>query len=462
MSDSQGTAPPYLEVGAAKVDITPDLGSQIAGDIGRYRPVEEVRDPLFARIVVVRTGERAACVVMCDMACMQGSVGLPIRAGIADVLGATPDDVMIHCVQSHSAARAGGMFEDVQRVLTPELAWVRGETPAYNEFFAERLLEGARTAANTVPARLKAARAIEGRCAFNRRFVMRDGSAKTHPRKCDPNILYCEGPVDPEASLWLFEGLDSEPIAGLLHYTCHPVHGYPHRYISADWPGLWSETMTRKLGGDCVVGCVNGACGNIAPQDHTDPDYDRESSLSVMLERLSQAGEKMLADLEPVTAVPLQTVSRILDVPRRKVAKEDAERARQLVREHPEPIYLDETRERISWDWVFALRTLDVLHKIEADPDYGFEIQAFRIGDALLIGWPGEPFVEAQLEVKLHSPARYTVVGHECNDDGSCGYLPTLRAHERGGYETWGQLPPGTLESVTRRTLEIVNELWRR
>jgi hypothetical protein len=288
MNDSKGKKPPPLFVGAAKADITPDFGTQISGDLGRYRPVEEIRDRLYARIVVLKSGDHTACLVLCDMACIQGSIGLQIRAKIADILNAAPDDVMIHCVQSHSAARVGGMFEDVNHILPPELGWVRGETPAYNELFIKRILEGVREAKNTVPARLKAARAIDWRCAFNRRFVMRDGSAKMGPTNCDPNILYCEGPIDPEASLLLFEDLNSKPIAGLLHYTCHPTHGYPHRYISADWPGLWSEIMSHKLGLNCIVGCINGACGNISPVDHTNPDYDRETSLDLMLKRLAQ------------------------------------------------------------------------------------------------------------------------------------------------------------------------------
>ena len=453
---------PQLFVGAAKADITPDFGTQISGDIGRYRPVEEIRDRLYARIVVLKSGDQTACLVLCDMAAIQREHSLPIRAKIAAILDMTPDNVIIHCVQSHSAARVGGMFDDVHHILPPELGWVRGETPAYNELFTKRILEGVHAAKNTVPARLKAARAIDGRCAFNPRFVMRDGSAKTHPKNCDPNILYCEGPIDPEASLWLFEDLNSKPIAGLLHYTCHPTHGYPHRYISADWPGLWSEIMSKKLGHDCVVGCLNGACGNISPSDHANPDYDSKTSLNLMLERLAQTGEKLVAGLAPVDATPLETLSRIVKIPWRRPAQEEADKARQMVKEHPEPIFLDEKKERISWDWVFALRTLDNIHRIEVNPNYEFEIQVFRAGDAIIVGWPGEPFVVGQLEVKLNSPAKYTIVGHECNDNGTCGYLPTLKAIERGGYETWGKLPPGTLENITGQTINIVKDIWQR
>ena len=452
--------PTQLLVGAARVDITPDYGTQLSGDLGRYRPVEEVRDPLFARIILVKSGPATACVIACDMACIDRAIGLDFRGRIANAIGAGPEHVMIHCVQSHSAARVGGMFDDCENILPPELSWVRGETPAYNEFFIARVMAGvAEALGRLAPARMKFARAIDNRCGFNRRFIMRDGSAKTHPSSCDENILRCEGPIDPEASLTLFETLDGKPVAGILHYTCHPTHGYPMRYVSADWPGLWSENVRDRLGGDCVVGCLNGACGNISPSDHANPDFDRSKSLELMLSRLAQTGEKLIANLKEVDGAPLRTADDTLEVPWLKLSPEIAEKTRKMIKDHPSPIFLDDKRERISWDWVFALRDLDRLHKIEACPECDIEIQVFRLGDLVIVGWPGEPFVEAQLEVKLKSKAEFVVVAHESNGNGECGYMPTLEATQRGGYEAWGKLPPGTLERLAERSIDLIGEL---
>jgi neutral ceramidase len=443
-----------LLIGAAKADITPDYGTQISGDIGRYRPVEEIRDRLYARIIVMKSEDTVACLVACDMACISRNHSLDFRAQIAAAIGATPEDVIIHCVQSHSAARVGGMFDDPEGILPPELWWVRGETLAYNELFIKAVMAKVAEARDAmVPARARFARTIDGRCAFNRRFIMRDGTAKTHPGNCNEEVLHCEGPVDPEASLTLFEDDDARPIAGLLHYTCHPIHGYPHRYVSADWPGLWSEAISEKLGG-CVVGCLNGACGNISPIDHTNPDYDGSTNLDLMVRRLSQTGEKLLGNLKAVNELPLRTASKTLNIPYNQPTPEATQAARRMIAEHPEPIFRDEAKESISWDWIFALRDLDKVHKLDTNPDYDFEIQVLRLGDLVIAGWPGEPFVEAQLEVKLKSPSRLVIVAHECNDE--CGYLPTLSAAQRGGYEAWGKLPPGTLEQVAEQTIELI------
>ena len=133
---------PGLLVGAAKVDITPDYGMQISGDIGRYRPVEEIRNRLYARVFVLRAAETTVCIIACDMACISREHSLGFRKQIAELLDTRPEDVMIHCVQSHSAARVGSMFDDPEGILSPELWWVRGETPAYNTLFIDAVLAG--------------------------------------------------------------------------------------------------------------------------------------------------------------------------------------------------------------------------------------------------------------------------------------------------------------------------------
>ena len=184
---------PGLLVGAAKVDITPDYGTQISGDIGRYRPVEQIRDRLYARIFVFRSGGVTACLVACDMACISQDHSRNLRARIAEALDTTPETVVIHCVQSHSAARVGGMFDDPEGILTPDPWWVRGETPAYNELFFRAVLDGVTQARDAMaPATARYARMLEGRCAFNRRFIMRDGTAKTHPGYCNEDVLHVE------------------------------------------------------------------------------------------------------------------------------------------------------------------------------------------------------------------------------------------------------------------------------
>jgi len=57
------------------------------------------------------------------------------------------------------------------------------------------------------PAFIGVGSGLEGRVAFNRRVVMRDGSARTLGLEAgDPNILYVEGPIDPELGVLSVSG----------------------------------------------------------------------------------------------------------------------------------------------------------------------------------------------------------------------------------------------------------------
>jgi hypothetical protein len=452
-----------LFVSTAKVDITPEMGTQISGDIGRRRPVEEIKNPLFARIIVMRSSEEPpVCVITCDMASIGQKHSTVLRQEIAQILNTSTESVMIHCVQCHSAARIGRLVEDKNNLLGPDLWWATGETPSYNVLFRENILNGVKQASeNFRPATLKAARGMDGRNSFNRRFVMRDGTGKTHPARCSEEILYCEGTIDPEVSIFVFEDKEtSKPIAAFLHHTCHPTHGYPHKFICADWPGLWSEQVSQMLGNDCVTACINGACGNISPVDHINPEpFDQRINLAKMVKELNETTEKLIENLKPINSLPLKSQSSCMTIPWKHQSDETVSAAQKLISEHKKPIFTDENQSSISWDWIFAVKALDLVEELKESPNCSYEVQNFRIGDLTISGWPGEPFVEAQLDVKLNSPAPYSIVGHLCN--ATNGYQPTLGAYKNGGYETvWTKLPPGTLEKVAEFTIKQLNQLF--
>ncbi|MFM9147723.1 MAG: hypothetical protein ACKORI_06330, partial [Verrucomicrobiota bacterium] len=81
----------------------------------------------------------------------------------------------------------------------------------------------------------------------------------------------------------------------------------------------------------------------------------------------------------------------------------------------------------------YARRTLSAAERKEETVDV--ILQAFRIGENVIVGIPFETFAEIGLALKKESPfARTMVVGLA---NGRHGYLPTPGQHELGGYETW-------------------------
>ena len=90
------------------------------------------------------------------------------------------------------------------------------------------------------------------------------------------------------------------------------------------------------------------------------------------------------------------------------------------------------------------------MYENQQQPDHA-EVLAIRLGDAALVGLPGEVFCEIGMEIRRGSPAPHTLVAGLADD--AVGYLPTRESFAQGGYEvTVGSTfyQPGAAERLGR------------
>jgi len=451
-----------LMIGTASVDITPAPGIQLGGDIGRYRPAELVLDPLYARALVFSDGSRKLCLLSLDMIALMPEWVQVIRQRAADEMGFDPAAVMVHALQSHSAPGLGhfGFTEWVRPHIPPELDWLRGGDDRYHAWAAERIVDAIRQAnASLAPAAIGYASAIESRWAFNRRFIMRDGKVATHPATASPLIRYAEGPVDPEVGVLYFTGEDLRPRALLLHYTCHPTHGYPHRYVSADWPGMWVQEMQDAFGPGCHAQVINGCCGNIHHNNHLDPR--QVDDFRLMGRDLAETARQALKDkIHFVDSPALDYRLKEIPLRMRPLTGEQLADAHRMLEQYPLPKWVEENQ--VDWDWMYALSRLEMQAQYEQNPVNDYEIQAFRIGEIAIVALPGEPFVEGQLKIKVKSPTFPTYLAHMSN--GEAGYIPTAHGVAGGGYESrismWSRFVPEALDTIADESIKLLAELY--
>ena len=86
------------------------------------------------------------------------------------------------------------------------------------------------------------------------------------------------------------------------------------------------------------------------------------------------------------------------------------------------------------------------------------EIQAIRIGDFVLVTFPGELFVEIGLRIKKQSPFPKTFVAAYTN--GGIGYAPTADAYDKQAYEdSCTRLAPQWQEIYERKALDLIRRL---
>jgi len=457
-----------ISAGAAQVDITPRAGVHLAGAVGVHRPAELVGDPLYAKAVVFESGGRKLCFLALDVTIITGEYSGLIRHEAAGRFGFDPEAVMVHATQTHSAPPLGQFMVDRDFDGIPlEHEWVGGGEESYSKWAAERAVETIEQANDALqPVRIGVASGIEGRLAFNRRAVTRDGTVTMPGRAWSggplgPNhIRYIEGPMDPELGVLCLQ-TDSLAIpAMLVHYTCHPVHMFPKRIVSADWPGAWAAELGKTYGADCVALVLNGCCGNINPWPPFDPDYVEDHRQ--MGRVLAETARKLTETLAFTNPACLDWKSVHVGIPIREVPDEELASAREILERSPQVAWADEERACVDPGWMAAASTYSVhlMRRRHAELDY--EIQAFRVGDTAFVGLPGEPFVEGQLRIKLESPAYPTYVAH-CTTQ-YVGYVPTREALTRGGHEVntryWAKLAPEALDMVVEKAVEALRAIF--
>lgn len=457
-----------LRAGAAEVDITPARGIQIAGNIGVLRPTEEILEPLLAKALVLESEGRRICILSTDVLAIRGDYAAEIRRRARERHGFDASDVLVHCTQNHSAPSVGHCFcldESFWRQwIAEDLDWVLGGDKRYNEPFVESLMTAiGRALRNLKPASISVGRGVDGRMAFNRRCIMRDGTAQCHPPICDPKILQVEGPADPEVALALLRDESGNCLAALLHFSCHTQQNVGARSITSGWPGTWCDLMRKALPGATPI-VLNGCCGNLHPRNPISPIQATYHEMGAMLSETSRKVLDALEKKETPADGPALIESRVkrLRIPLRDLDPAAVESARVLLEKNPRPMWLDAEKTRIDWAWIYAISMLDLARHRAQQPFYDYEIQVFRIGNLAVVALTGEPFVEGQLEIKLNSPAPYTQIAHMSN--GYVGYIPTRAALKRGGYETrtahWSKLAPEALEMIVRETLGTLGELY--
>jgi hypothetical protein len=450
MSDNGNST---LRAGAAWEDITPALGVQIAGDIGRVRPTKSIRDPLHARALILEQAGTKLCILSTDAIVVLRHYSDIIRDRVAAELGMDRLAIMVHATQNHS----GPAVENLKSAYFPsDQPWLSGPGEEYNNFFIEQCVKVAKAANDKlVPVTLKAGRTNEGRVASNRRFIRRDGTAGMHPGVDDPMVLCPEGIYDPEVGVAVLEDQNGKAVSAILHYTCHPCHGYDFNWISSDWPGLWTRGVRELLGEQCYPIVINGCCGNIHSRDHM--ARNSEDTMELKTSYLMESTEAVLPTLQPVTVDRLAWKQVAPSLPLRHFPKSLINKSRAYLAKHPTPVWT--TAINITWDWMYPVHVLAVNEKMEKKGTYDFEVTAFRIGDMAIMSWPGEPFVELQVATKLKAPAKFVFGAHMVNDNA--GYMPTKIAYEGGGYEVnWTRFPKGTLEKSINISRALLKDLY--
>ncbi len=424
-----------LLVGAAEACITPPVGTGLAGYF-HNRVSTAVRDDLFAKALVVEQDGTAVAIVACDLICIAGELGRAARARVEARAGIPAAHTLVCGTHIHT-----GPDTRQSRIA-----------PRNEEWFAalpDRIADAVCAAQEARrPATMFASRVHEEGLAFHRRFRLPDASevfGTGHGEVVGP-----AGPTDPELQVIGFASEVGEPFAIVSNYALH-IDVMGGTEISADYPGVMTEVLRGVYGDGLIHLFLNGACGNINHVPYlTDSHVPRGGPAKVRQIGRALAGAVVncLEKAPPSRTTGVAVAREILSIPWYPLDG----RVERLVGE------AKGKEEPSTFDRAF-------IQRVESyDRDGGLadaEVQALRIGDAAVVGIPGEYFVEWGLEIKRWSPMAFTLVAELAND--WLGYIPTWEALERGGYEATPilstQLAPGAGQQLADAAFRLLRRL---
>jgi hypothetical protein len=437
-----------FQLGRAAVKITPPPGIPMAGYYVT-RLAEGTHDELHAKAVVFELRGAKAAIVTCDLIHLPADLVAEARRIIESQSGILASNVMISATHSHTGPLFNPRFLDAAPPQAKQLA------RRYMASLPGRIAGSVRLAAQSLTAaRVWTATGSEGSLAFNRRFLMKDGTVRFNPGKKNPEIVQPVGPVDPTVPVVYFESYSQRPLALMVNYALHldTVGGLE---FSADYPATLSSLLARFKGPDLLTLFTLGCAGNINHIDVSSSSKQKGHEEALRIGTIL-AGEvlKSTARLEPVEVTALHTSRQFVKLPAVEVSATESEKSARIAARFdakPPPAFLD---------LVHAFKALDVAARNSAP--FEAEVQVIALGDQVAwVGLPGEIFVELGLAIKGASPFPQTIVNSLAN--GSLGYIPNRKAYAEGAYEVISaRVAPGSGEALAESAISQLTALQKR
>jgi hypothetical protein len=417
-----------IKVGLSKVDITPPLTVPMAGFAARPLPPIGVHDPLYARALVVSDAEPGAVttvLVVLDVVSIPPDLASDIRRGIATELEVPAGAVMVATIHTH-----GGPATDERGNESAEIR-------DYAKSLCQRAVSSAVEAAqNLIPARMVLNFGNEPTVGKNRR---RPG-----------------GVIDPSVQTLRIEDASGKVVGMFCSYACHPVTlGPDNRLITADYPGAVVRTLEATYP-DAIAIFATGCAGQINTGHRAEDSFSTQPSNVRTFAEMTRLGRAIAGAAvqasehaagprgTPSATAPanngrpqVSAVTVSVEAPWLPVDEPDAFRARAVAwRREAAALETDNDAGTAEAKRDRLLRWAAWAERTAASAPYprgvALDVTAMRWGNIVIVGLPGEPFVEFALDIRRRSAPNVVVLGYA---NGVPGYVPHRSAYPEGGYE---------------------------
>jgi hypothetical protein len=455
--ESQQTPAGRVRAGAAKVEITPKPSDlTIATD--------SIRDPLFARVIVVDDGSGCGVLVGLDLGGVSTALVNDAVTRASAATGCRPENFIVSATHTHSSNTQG-----------------LGQGPPTARTVADAIVE----AAGTAKSKLSPARVGYGHTNVDLN-VNRDLFNSKLEWRQEPNP---NGPSDKTLVVIGFIGADNVPIAVYMNYAMHPINFYLSGVISADFPGEASRYIEELFDNRTIAVFSQGASGDQNPRDFRSPTTFMGQRAALTQGRgpfVQTIGAPTLAPTTSPRGFNAQQASgerqaipaESLEAYKKSLARTGeyvhmlgsmlASSAVRVMRESIQPV--DSARiwagqqafacpGRIRNDADNPARE-NVFPGYKDGADVNLKVGVLRIGDVHFVSVNGEVYSQIGMRIKAEAPASRTIVVTLANGSANSGYIYSDEAYSHLTFQVIGsRLKPGCVE---QKIVSTAIDLMRR
>ena len=406
-----------IEFGFYEKEITPPLGCGIPGYFNIRRGCD-VLDRLYARAVVVKSGEKKVAILSIDGLHPKTDICADIAKRVEEYTGITRNNLMIAFTHSHTAIPfrfEGIAFGDDEIV--------QDSIKGYIDFFI-RIVADCVTLANL---RLKKATASFGKgevlgISFCRDYYMKNSTPQTNPPRMSPEIESSVTVSDKELPVLMIKDEAGEPMGAILGFACHAdcVSG---EKLTGDYVSILSKELKKFYGEDFVTVFLLGCSGDV---NHFDVSKKEDSSDHYVKMGKKIAGEaiKTIAFAKELEKTDVNSELEYIKIPRIKVDAEkiaDAKNTIATIKEKKGVKISADNTDPEQYKLAMAKRLVGFLDS--TPEEFSVPVQCIQIGEFTIYGFNSEIFTEFGKIVKKGNGTGINLVATLCND--AFGYVPT-------------------------------------
>ena len=380
-------------------DITPPLGCYLAGSYVNH-VATDVLDPLFVRAAVIENNGTTVAMIDIDSCEFPEDMHDIVTERIRTYTGIDSSHVMITVNHTHKGIP---IFDN------PELL-AYADVP-YKDV-AYRLIADCVILANM---RLQESDLLFGESkaegiAFNRTFIMKDGTYRTNCHRDAENIVSNLAGVDESVPVLFACDKEGHPKGAIVSFACHQDVN-PGTAYSGGFASILSKDLKKKFGEDFVTVFFAGTSGDI---NHLDPARLGKMPKDTYVHMghvLSEAILDAYDHAAPIMGDCVISLKEKLKVPKRPYDRQSV---------------LADIRKFAEEGRLMEIRNLAVYEACNQEMEQEVYLQCIRIGDVAFFGYSGEVFVNFGLALKERCPFQKVIIATLANC--GCGYVVTREA----------------------------------